>query len=240
MGTAQVKTQEQGLSIHRLLVAGDPTAPRDLIRLYLDPLIDWLKRRFPSTPADLCQQAVNEALVNLCQQPGTFDPECDPDLFRYLCRSARGDLLNALRLEKRRRKKEILVAVVELDPVEGNEEREDDPVHRLLAREERRQIDDLFAHLEQSLPEADRPVLRLFLVGETHTEAFAQVLKLADRPVAEQRQVVKRAKDRVLKHVQREGRRYAQSTGFDFAAHRGRPLLSGLCAGLLRPEPEAG
>jgi RNA polymerase sigma factor (sigma-70 family) len=204
-------TREQGLAIHRALLDNDPTATSDLIRLCLEPLLAHLGERFPDVPCDLREQAAHDALIALCRRPTSFDPERDPDLLRYLRRSAEGDLLNALRSERSRRSREILVAVVEDRPCDGNEEEEDDPVVRLMACERQQEIAGLLDQLEESLAEGDRCVLRLLREGEARTEVFAEALGLVHLSRQAQQRAVKQAKDRVKKHLRREGARHARS-----------------------------
>jgi hypothetical protein len=193
------------------LLEGDPTATRDFLLLYLAPLLSWLRGKRRAAPPDLVQQAVNDALLDLCRRPGTFDPQRDPDLFRFLRRAASCDLSNALSAERRRTRKEILVGVVEDGPHAGNEEEEADPVRLLMARESQQSLARLRDHLERTLPERDRGVLRLLLDGERRTAAYARALGLQGEP-SEFRREVKRAKDRVQKHLRREGQRHGRPT----------------------------
>jgi hypothetical protein len=66
----------------------------------------------------------------------------------------------------------------------------------------------ILGRIAAALPgERDRRVLALIAEGERQMEAFAEVLGLDGRPLPEQRREVKRAKDRVLKRVQRQLRK---------------------------------
>jgi hypothetical protein len=207
MAVVQILSPADGLAVHHHLMDADPAATRDLIHLYLEPLLDHINGRFPAVAAELRQQAVHDALLALCHNPHSYDPTRDPDLFRYLRRSAEGDLFNALRTERSRRRREILVGLVEDRPTDGNGE-EDDPPHRMMAEEHQRWLRELFDRLEATLPAADRCVLRLLRQGESRTDVFAEALGAGHLCLEDRRRAVKQAKDRVKKHLRREGIRH--------------------------------
>jgi hypothetical protein len=114
--------------IHRLLLSDDdPTASAQLARVYLEPVVAHLRAHFPDVrDRDLLWDAAADAILNYAEDPATYDPQ-KRGLFGYLKMSARGDLLNALDRESRRRN-------VELEVVGGNRLQEDDEEEYLSER----------------------------------------------------------------------------------------------------------
>ena len=196
------------LALHRRLVERDPTAPADLAVEFLQTLIDWLAEHNRSVHPDLVGEAAEEAILALIRNPLSYRPEDSP-LERYLRMSARGDLKNLLHRETTHRARTARLEVVELSDVDGKYlGREDDPALRLIAEEEA-------ADLREAVPETVRAgltavearVLELMLQRERRTAIYAEVCGVADRPIPEQRRLVKRIKDRLQKRLERGGGR---------------------------------
>lgn len=186
--------------LHRLLLNGDPTASARIVERYLDRLIERLSARFPNVP-DLVEDAVSQALTAYVMNPQIYNPNLSP-LFSFLFMAAKRDLLNLLAAEKRRLKHEVveLEADVALDEP-GTEYLADE-----RANPERLDLDqdELEARIQRVLPDPrDRELLKLMMDGERRTEAFAQILGITSLPLAEQRAVVKRHKDRIKQRLRR-------------------------------------
>ena len=62
--------------------------------------------------------------------------------------------------------------------------------------------------IEEDCSPDERQVLRLMMAGERATQAYVAPLKLEGQPVARQEREVKRAKDRIMKRLQRGGERH--------------------------------
>lgn len=196
--------------LHARLLAGDTTASLDLVEAYGPRLLARLRGRWRTTAPELCEEAVFEALFGYLRAPEAYDPARGP-LGHYLFWSAHRDLQNLRERENRQRPPAtISLDRVELDAAGWKGSLGDRLADPQAAPE--RWLDELdpalLAGIVAALPaEQDRRVLQLLAEGERRTEAFAAALGLAERPLSEQRRVVKRAKDRVLKRVQRQLRR---------------------------------
>jgi RNA polymerase sigma-70 factor, ECF subfamily len=187
--------------IHERLVAGEVTAPAELVEVLLEPLLDRLTKRFPKLPdPDLLPDAVTDALMSYIKRPEQFDPG-KRSLIGFLVMAAEGDLLNALAKVKRRREKEIPLADVELELVGGNYRVEEDNSEAGTERDK----------VQQALPllikdPKDLKAIGLMLTGERATAAFAKVWKLQHLTPDQQRREVKRHKDRLKKRLERYGK----------------------------------
>lgn len=194
--------------LHARLLDGDPTATRDLVR-FVDTsaprLLTQLRRKWPGAARELCEEAVLEALFNYLNAPGVYDP-ARGRLERYLFWSAHRDLQNLIERERHQRPPNTRSLDVELGAAgrkwtlaERVADPRADPDHWLDEIDPR-----LLARIAAALPdEQDRRVFALIVAGERHTAAFASLLGLAHLAHDEQRQLVKRVKDRVLARVRR-------------------------------------
>lgn len=189
--------------IHRRLLSDDPTAPSQLARVYLEPVVAHLRARFPDVrDRDLLWDAAADAILNYAEDPSTYDPQ-KRGLFGYLKMSARGDLLNALDRERRR-------TTVELEVVGRNKLQEDDEEEHGSERtpEAVGHSDETMRKVHEALPDPrDRRMLHLMMEQVRETRAFADVLGIQNEDEAEQRRIVKRNKDRIKKRIQRLGLR---------------------------------
>ncbi len=190
--------------IHQRLLAGDVVAPPEVVDAYLEPLVNGLKRRFPSlSDPHLIDDAATDALLNYLEHPHRFDPE-KGRLLGYLRLSAHRDLLNMLQKERRRRQREdrlrqhLRREPVELQTASGNRKRGDDtspdPVQALKQRV-----------FEAVTDPRDRHLLALILDGERKTAIYAEILGIQGQDREHQRRLVKRHKDRLKKRLVRLG-----------------------------------
>jgi hypothetical protein len=148
--------------------------------------------RLPPDPREphRAATAAADAALDLLRHPHRFDP-ARGTLLNYLVLSARGDFKNAQRAESRHQSGRV---GVELDLPDRKEEYE--PPSTLADHPHLRPVLD-------GLSAVERAVLDLMRAGERQTAAFAAVLGLADRPTAEQRLRVKRARDRIIARLKR-------------------------------------
>jgi hypothetical protein len=187
--------------IHERLLAADVTAPAELAKVLLGPLLQKLTKKFPQLrDLDILYDAVTDALMSYIKRPVQFDPT-KRTLMGFLLMAAEGDLLNALAKEKRRRQKEIPLEDVELGGAAGNSAVEEGNPETGPGRE----------RLRQELPRIfgdpkDLVMVELIIAGERGTGAFVEVLKLQHLPVEQQRREVKRHKDRIKKRLERYGK----------------------------------
>jgi hypothetical protein len=197
---------DQERVLHQRLVDEDVTAPVDLMTVFLEPLIAWLRRHNDtSVPDEFCVDAAEDALMNLAKTPRSFDPARGKRLWAYLQMSAQGDLRNALQQESRRRRKEKSLEAVELAGEDGKYlGREDDPALSLQIREESEQaIQQVVGPVRDGLSEAESRAFDLLLEGERKTAAFAAAMGIEHLPKEEQEAEVKRTKDKLKKRIER-------------------------------------
>jgi hypothetical protein len=123
--------------------------------------------------------------------------------------AARRDLFNLMKREERRHRRRVAWSAVELREEAGNiPGREEDPSDLLEDREESERWEAVLRAVRQACTEAERRVLELMLAGERNTAAYALALGNTGLPAAEQEREVKRAKDRIMKRLEREGARH--------------------------------
>jgi hypothetical protein len=209
-------SEEQERALHRALLEGSRVASSELAEAYLDYLTQTLWRhyraRYEGLTLDDCATAAGDALVALIHHPQRYDPERGR-LARYLLMSAAGDLRNAQKSAQRRRQRLRMVDPQEDDVVErlaaGNQEREDmlDPAELLARREAEQEARDhgglVREMLGRDVSADEAEALELWLRGERRTEAFAAALGCTHLPLPEQRRLVKRWKDKLMKRWQR-------------------------------------
>ena len=203
-GAPPLPSAEEGHALHARLLADDPVAFSDLARAYLDHLVAWLRAHNPRVrDPHLHDEAAEDAILNLIKNPASYDP-ARLGLTAYLHMSAQGDLMNLLSKERRHQARRADLAAVELSPSLGKElwDTANDPA-RIGEREA-----DAAAPPGPTLPDLtaeEAAVLALMRDRERHYDAYARVLGVADRPIAEQRREVKRVKDRLNKRLERAG-----------------------------------
>ena len=188
------------VAIHKRLKAGDPTATAELAENALDLLCHHLRCRFPVTrDQDFIDDAATETLVSYMKRPDQYNP-LKMKLRGYLEMAAEADLQNAFDKEKRRREREPHDSGVELSEIVGKESSGEGEAEDCEAGELTRAVCGLFKD------PADQQLARLVIERERSTEKFAAVLGITHLPVAEQRQIVKRRKDRIKKILHARGR----------------------------------
>lgn len=193
---------EREHALYARLLNNDPLASADLAERYLDALAGWLQRRNPGVgDPHLCTVAAGEAILALIKAPRSYDP-ARRSLEGYLRMSAQGDLLNLLRAERRHTDRRASLDAVELSSVVGKQlwDVSGDPA-RIVERE----AEVLVAQppTVPGLTPQEEQVLVLMQQGERKTVAYARLLGLDRLPVVEQRQEVKRVKDRLQKRLTR-------------------------------------
>jgi len=201
-----ILTEQEQNRIHAgLLNNQDPTAFLNAYDFLLDVLCDIIQHKYSNQPYEDCEDSVVEALQNYFQHPAQYDP-AKASLITYLQMAADGDMRNLITKQKRREKHET----ISLDDDEqfdvadrlagGNIDQQsesvEEQVERLLAMP---RIESLLADLKPQ----DRQILMLIADRERDTGIFAEVLGIAHLGTEEQRKIVKREKDRLLKSLRR-------------------------------------
>jgi DNA-directed RNA polymerase specialized sigma24 family protein len=200
---AQPPSGPEGGLLHRRLLDGDPTAPRDLYHVCAESLVAVLRTSFPRADDHLILSAVHETLVALCREPESYHP-ADLELLPYLNMAARCDYQNLLAKEQRRQRLRVPWKIVEDGLEDGNiEETSEEPLAEVLAAEERERLAVEVREISADWTEPEKRVLELLVEGERCTEAYAKVLALTHLSQAEQEHEVKRMKDRLKLRLKR-------------------------------------
>lgn len=199
--------QQQALEVHQRLLGGDPTAPLDAAQLLLDPLVNRLRRRWPSQGyLSTCRDAATEVLVTYLQAPDRYDPKLS-GLLSWLAMQANGDLTNDYKSPQRTFERSWTVESA-LTP-EGQESNSSELGDRtpLVDAVPSLEVSSVLAAVAKAFPnKRDRELIWLMCVdGERSTDAAADVLGLMELPSAERAAVVKREKDRVMRRMRRLG-----------------------------------
>lgn len=187
-------------SLHQRLVEGDPTATAELFIQVSGPLTDLLRSRSRRDVA-LVHDAIIDALMDLAKRPDSCDLS-KGEIWTFLVIASRRNLLNLLRAKHRARDRDFrYMGVAEGEPA-GNYPRlsEDGDADRELASQRLAGITD---GVTGGMGEQDLSMIRLMADGIRATGPYAQVLRIADLPEADQRRQVKNAKDRLLKRLRR-------------------------------------
>jgi hypothetical protein len=192
--------RKRGLSFHQRLLANDPVVPSELAEEYLPLLLNYLQHRFPNLEPELLSDAATEAYLNYVERPTTFDP-ARHSLLGYLQMSASGDVKNALAKQRRHAAKIIPLDVVALSLSDGNNNIEDQVLARLEIAERIR----VWQEKQQVATdtELDRQLLALMQARVRPTHEYTRILGIEHLNLAEQRQIVKRHKDRLRVRLKR-------------------------------------
>jgi RNA polymerase sigma-70 factor, ECF subfamily len=192
--------------IHRRILQDDATAFAELCEAVLPILVKFLQARFSEPDSHLCESTAIDCLLQYYQTPSLYDPK-QISLFAYLRMAARYDLMSAVGKEQRQHQR-----LTDLDElVEGPENLEAETRDSQVALDDllQRHTDWSFAEITQALEAQLDPVekrcLWLMLEGVRENARYVEVLDLAKIDENEQRTEVKRAKDRLVKKLQRFG-----------------------------------
>lgn len=199
---AAPSTRPDDEALHARLVAGDPTASADLAATHLAGLVGALRARFPNVDRSLLETAAIDLLLDLAETPARYDP-ARGGLRAYLTMATGGDVLNALRAERRRARHLVPVENVELLQRAGNllVSGPEDPAD-IVSRQE--PLDPrLVVQLRGSFDDREWEVVQLMLEGERRTAIYADLLGLPLQSEVDRARDVKRVKDRLRKRLQR-------------------------------------
>jgi RNA polymerase sigma-70 factor (ECF subfamily) len=188
-------------TIHRRILGGDKVAPAELAEEVLPLLERHVRASQKTRDADMIADAAVDAVMAYVKKPKNYDPS-KRSLLGYLRMAAMGDLLNRRAKEGRRRDRAPggMAHAVELDVSSGKKsvdfpQTTDDCVDPTHAR-----VMALFN------TEQDRLMAGMIIDSERSTAKFAAVLGITGRPIEEQRDIVKKHKDRLKKVLRRRGR----------------------------------
>lgn len=187
---------EVGLAIYRRIVAGDPVAPSQFAELYLDCLVEQLRRTNPDCDEHARQTAAEDAILSVIRDPSVYDPT-RKQLGSYLRMAAEADLKNIRSAEHRHHVSRTEVDCVELAVSGRNESMtgEDDDLPSF--------DDPDLAAVVAGFTEHEKRILELMRAGERSTAKSAAALGIEHWPPDEQAREVKRVKERIFKRLRR-------------------------------------
>jgi DNA-directed RNA polymerase specialized sigma24 family protein len=192
--------------IHRRILHNDATAFAELCETALPGLVKFLQSHFTEQDSHLCESTAIDCLLKYYQTPKTYDPK-QISLFAYLRMAARYDLLSAI--DKEQRLHQRLTSLDELadepqTPEDGDQASQVE-LDDLLQRHTDWSFAEIIQALQNHLDRAEKRCLWLMLEGIRDNARYIEALDLAQTDEARQRVEVKRAKDRLVKKLQRFG-----------------------------------
>lgn len=201
-------SHEAALVLHQRLLDHDPVASSDLAVAYFNWLATWLARANPGAEPHQCDTAAEDAILDLIKRPAAYNP-AKRSLEAYLRMAASRDLQNLQSRERRHSRRRADLEAVELSPATGKYlwDVEADPARIVERREEDMANETKLApRLEAArdgLSPGEARALELLRQGERNTGPYAVALGITHLPLAEQRQQVKRVKDKLKKRLER-------------------------------------
>lgn len=187
------------------LLAGNPDAVRRFFNAANPTLRSLLRRQYAIVPIEWIDDAIFDTLMAFHSNMALYNSKRG-SLLNYLMHMGWNDLRDRIRREKRLDSREKFVGgSVELERVEAHNYQKtfmdcydgDEPY------DTDQLPDDVQALLIEILPEPlDRKIL--YMCGERQPlDEFARVMQIEHLPEDEQKRLVKKYRDRVLKKVQR-------------------------------------
>jgi len=194
---------------YQRLLRNDPTAFAELCEQILPHLVAFLQSIFPQQEIHNLEMVAIDVLLRFQAKPEKYDPQ-KLSLAAYLRMAARGDVLNLL--DKNRRRERRLVNLEDLSAEsEGNPIEEHFALDEWLEQHTDLSRQELLAALDAELDPSDKDILLLMMEGVRETHRYAQVMGITYQDEMEQRREVKRAKDRLIKQLQRFGQHIGKS-----------------------------
>jgi hypothetical protein len=192
--------------MHRRILRNDATAFAELCEAALPVLVNFLQSRFSEQDSHLCESTAIDCLLQYYQKPKTYNPE-QISLFAYLRMAARYDLLSAAhkenRLDQRMTSLDELADGPQIPEADGQDSQV--ALDDLLQRHTDRSFAEITKALEMHLNREEKRCLWLMLEGVRDNARYVEALDLGRMDEASQRAEVKRAKDRLVKKLQRFG-----------------------------------
>jgi DNA-directed RNA polymerase specialized sigma24 family protein len=182
------------------VLKGDPEAPSALAQWLFDRLIHRLAKAYGNLDPHIIASAVHDAILAYLKKPQCFDPGQGTPLDTFLKTVARNKLLNALNQDGASRERETKWA-------EHLWQGRDVPAFSepvVWPNQAPSEAAELAQKFEGLLADpVDRQIFRLWRQGEDRVERYSAVMGIGRLPQAEQRLLVKRAKDRVVQAFRR-------------------------------------
>jgi RNA polymerase sigma-70 factor (ECF subfamily) len=204
---------------HERILRGDPVAFSELCEWVLPQLVSFLRAQFPHCEVHLHEMIAIDCLLSYRERPRQFDPG-RLALLAYLRMAARRDMLNEI--DKNRRREKHLLSLD--DPVTQSRILSTNHlIHDEEPLSEQMQLDDwlrqhteltsqeILESLDAEFDPVDQAVLLLMFEGVRETARYAETMGIRHQDELSQRREVKRAKDRLVKRLQRFGQQIDNS-----------------------------
>lgn len=198
---------------HRLVVQANATAFAELCEIALPHLTQFLRRQYPTYDNSDHDETAIDTLLAYHSRPQKFDPG-KLSLFAYLRMAARRDFLNKIDRHNRHNRRLLDIDNPAIQSIMPNQQslEENFVVDAWLSQHTSLSQEEFIDALNSLLDATDQKVFSLLLDGVRETEVYAEVMGLDGENIQVQQQEVKRAKDRVIKKLQRSGPRLKNDT----------------------------
>ncbi len=199
----QVDTGQLDIRLHQRMLSGDVTVFAEIAEVALPLLTHRLSMKFPDLDdPHMVDTAVVTALLIYQKTPTQYNPN-KLRLDQYLYMSARGDLLNFIKKQKKDMALVPLLEIVELEESDseyGVEVQDDIDVEDEVIKK----LSPTWRNICSLLPDnKDQEIIQLMMDGIRETETYAEVLGITALSEHEQFLLVKRNKDRIKKKLLR-------------------------------------
>lgn len=202
--SSQVNLKQRGEHLHQRLLSGSSlTVTSEIAELFLPELRKSLAGEFKGIrDPHLIIMAADDALIYYFDHRTKFDP-ARASLFTYLRAVARSRLLNSLGELKDSEGRKIVVEVEDIETVSTvTAQSEPDAEAALISLDIQ---EGIMRQVEKYITDPiDLGVAALMVENIRDTSEYAKIMGIIDRPVMEQRKLVKRAKDRIKKIFERK------------------------------------
>ncbi|HYP25165.1 MAG TPA: hypothetical protein VE262_00480 [Blastocatellia bacterium] len=202
--SSQVNLRQLGERLHQRLLPGSSlTVTSEIAELFLPKLIKSLASEFKDVgDPHLVDMASADALMYYFEHPAKFDPSRS-GLFTYLRLLARSRLLNSLGQQKDSEARKKVVELDDPETVDGvAAQTEPDAESALISLDMQETV---MRQVGKFITDpVDLKVAALMIASVRDTSEYAAIMGIMDTPVAEQRKLVKRAKDRIKKIFERK------------------------------------
>ena len=202
--SSEVNLKQLGEQLHqRLLASSSLTVTSEIAEQFLQRIINSLAGEFKGIgDAHLIDSAAEDALMYYFEHATKFDP-ARSSLFTYLRLLAKSRLLNSLGEQKDSEGRKIVVEVEDIESVYIVAAQDEPDVEAILISHDVRA--KIMQQVEMFITDpTDLRVACLMVAGVRDTSEYSEVIGIMDRPVTEQRKLVKRAKDRIKKIFERK------------------------------------
>lgn len=169
-----------------------------MARDLMEPVVQYLRTKFPRTDDHLLQQAAADAVLDYCEHPDRYNPALKNSLKQYIQMIAWRDAANLDRDERRQKRAHHEAAE---DAKKNVRLVADDPSTGKWME------DEVEAYLKLLPDERDRAFMRLVSSDVTDVRQLAESLGLERLPQAQMEREIKKAKDRIRATLRRKRRK---------------------------------